>query len=142
MIELAMVKRMIRRGLVLAPLVIAVLAAFGGFEWGLSAAIGMAFTLFTLWLSGRLIGGMAENKPELVAIAGLAAFIVTLALLVVVALVIQQIESLYFPVTGLVLIGAHLTLVTWEAANAFLRLPKSDSDAAAKSENKELMHGA
>jgi hypothetical protein len=134
MIELAMVRRMIRRGLLLAPIVIAALAAFGGMEWGLSAAIGMAFAIFNLWLTARLIGGMAENRPELLSAAGFAAFILTLALLAVVAIVIKKIESLDFPVTGLVLIGAHLTLVVWEAADAFLRIPKpnSGSDAVAK----------
>jgi hypothetical protein len=133
-IELAMVKRMIKRGLLLAPVVIAALAAFGGLEWGLSAAIGMAFTIGNLWLMGRLLGGMAENRPELLTMAGFAAFILSLALLVVVAVVIKKIDSLYFPVTGLVLIGAHLTLVTWEAADAFLKLPKTTSgtDAVAK----------
>ena len=134
MIELAIVKRMIRRGLLLAPVVVAALAAFGGMKWGLSAAIGMAFTIFNLWLTARLIGGMAENRPEMLTAAGFAAFILSLALLAVVAVVIKEIESLYFPVTGLVLIGAHLTLVTWEAADAFLKLPKpnSGSDAVAK----------
>jgi hypothetical protein len=134
MIELAMVNRMIRRGLLLAPVVIAALAAFGGMNWALSAAIGMAFALFNLWLTARLIGGMAENRPELLSAAGFAAFILSLALLAVVAVVIKKIDSLYFPVTGVVLIGAHLTLVIWEAADAFLKLPKpnSGSDAVAK----------
>lgn len=129
-----MVKRMIRRGLLLAPVVIAALAVAGGLEWGLSAAIGLAFTIGNLWLMGRLLGGMAENRPELLTMAGFAAFILSLALLAVVAVVIKEIESLYFPVTGLVLIGAHLTLVTWEAADAFLKLPKTNSgtDAVAK----------
>lgn len=135
-----MVRRMIRRGVVLGPALIAVLAAFGGLRWGLSATIGMAFAVFNLWLTGRIIGGMAENRPELVAAAGLAAFILSLVLLTVSAVVIKRVDSLYFPVTGIVLIGAHLTLVIWEAANAFLQLPKDD--AAKANENKELMHGA
>src|SRR5687767_6478104 len=98
-----MVKRMTRRGLLLAPFVVLVLAAFGGVEWGLSALIGMAFTIFNLWLTARVIGGMAENRPELLTVAGFAAFILSLALLAVVAIAIKQIESLYFPVTGIVL---------------------------------------
>ncbi len=132
MIELAIVKRMIRRGVILAPIVIAALFAAGGMEWGLSAAIGMAFAILNIWVMARLIGGMAENRPELLTVAGFAAFILGLALLAVVAVVIKRIESLYFPVTGLVLIGAHLVLVTWEAADAFLKLPKPGSDAVAK----------
>lgn len=136
-----MVKRMIKRGLILTPLVVA-LAAFGGSGWAFSAAIGMGFALFNLWLTGRIIGGMAENRPELVAIAGFAAFILSLVLLTVAALVIKQVEWLVFPVTGVVLIGAHVTLVTWEAADAFLKLPKEEETPAGNAnENKELMHG-
>ena len=128
-----MVKSMIKRGLLLSPFVVAALAILGGLEWGLSAAIGLALAIFNIWLAGRLIGGMAENNPQLIPIAGFAAFILALALLVVAALVIKQVESLDFPVTGLVLIGAHLILVTWEAANAFLKLPsKSESNAVAE----------
>lgn len=128
-----MVKSMIKRGLLLSPFAVAALAILGGLEWGLSAAIGLVLAIFNIWLAGRLIGGMAENNPQLIPIAGFAAFILALALLVVAALVIKQVESLDFPVTGLVLIGAHLILVTWEAANAFLKLPsESESKAVAE----------
>ena len=128
-----MVKSMIKRGLMLSPFVVAALAIVGGLEWGLSAAIGLTLAIFNIWLAGRLIGGMAENNPQLIPIAGFAAFILALALLVVAAVVIKKIESLDFPVTGLVLIGAHLFLVTWEAANAFLKLPsKSETNAVAE----------
>jgi hypothetical protein len=131
-IELALVYRMIRRGLLLSPIVIAVLAVFGGVEWALSAAIGMALALANLWVAARIIGGVVENRQELVMVAAFAAFILGLALLTVAAIVIKKIESLYFPVTGFVLIGAHMTLVTWEAADRFLRLPKPGDPAVTK----------
>ena len=125
-----MVKRMIRRGLLLSPVVVAVVAAFGGVEWALSAAIGLGLALANLWLAGRLIGGMAENRPELMAAAAFGAFILGLGLLTVAAIVLKRIESLDFPVTGVVLIGAHLVLVIWEAADAFLKLPPKETEIA------------
>ena len=132
MIELAMVQAMIRRGLVLAPVVVAVLAIFGGTEWAASGAIGMALALGNLWLAARIIGGVAEGRQDLVLVAAMAAFILGLALLTVAAIVIKRIESLDFPVTGFVLIGSHMVLVTWEAADKFLRLPKPGGPAAAE----------
>ena len=129
MIELEIVRRMIRRGLYLTPVVIVALAAFGGLEWALSGAIGMALALGNLWFAARIIGGVAENRQDLVMVAAFAAFILGLALLTVAAIVIKKIESLDFPVTGFTLIGAHMFLTTWEAADKFMRLPKAGDPA-------------
>lgn len=123
MIELEMVKRMIRRGLYLALPIVAFLAIVGQLEWALSGAIGIALTLINLWLSGRIIGGMAENRPEMLMPAGMAAFGIGLIMLTVAAVLLKQVDSLEFAVTGVTLVGVHLTLVMWEAADAFLKLP-------------------
>jgi hypothetical protein len=118
-IELQMVRRMAFRGLLIAPLVIAVLAAFGGVRYGVSAAAGLAMTLLNLWLSGRIIGGVAEKNPELLLPAGLATFTLGLLLLTGIALGLRAADLVYFPVTGIVLVGSHLLLVLWEAAGAY-----------------------
>ncbi len=123
MIELEMVKRMIRRGLYLALPIVAFLAIVGQLEWAVSGAIGIALTLINLWLSGRIIGGMAENRPEMLMPAGMAAFGIGLIMLTVAAVLLKQVDSLEFAVTGVTLVGVHLTLVMWEAADAFLKLP-------------------
>lgn len=114
-----MVRRMARRGLLMAPLVIAVLAAFGGFRYGISAAVGLAMTLLNLWLSARIIGGVAEKSPELLLPAGLATFCLGLLVLTGIALGLRAADLVYFPVTGLVLVGSHLLLVLLEAAGAY-----------------------
>lgn len=119
MIELQMVKRMARRGLLIAPFVVIAMAAFGGARYGLSAAVGIAMTLLNLWLSGWIIGGVAERNPELLLPAGLATFTLGLLLLTGVALGLRAADVVYFPVTGIVLVGSHLLLVLWEAAGAY-----------------------
>jgi hypothetical protein len=134
MIELEMVSRMARRALLLAPILVGVLWLVGGSSWGLSAAVGVAMTLGNLWLSARIIGGVAERNPQLLLPAGLATFALGLALLTALAFALRAIDAVYFPVTGFVLIGSHLGLVLWEASGAYSKLDehraRRSSDAA------------
>lgn len=130
-----MVHRMIKRGCVLTPVAIVLAFFAGGPWWALSAAIGAVLALGNLWLAGRVIGGAAENSPQMLLPAALGALFAGMIVLTVAAVALQRIESLSFPVTGIVLIALHLIVVVWESAQTFLKLP-------AKSDRKELVHGA
>ncbi len=107
------------RALVLTPVLVAVLWLVDGPKWGLSAAAGVAMTLGNLWLSAAILGGVAERTPKLLLPAALATFMLGLLLLTMVALGLQALDLVYFPVTGFTLIGCHLLLVLWEAAGAY-----------------------
>ena len=117
-----MVRRMIRRGLLFAPLVIGILWAAGGPPYAVSAAAGIALTLLNLWLAGRIIGGLAENRPDLLVVGAIAALAVGMGLVVAGLLVLRGIEYIDLTVAGIVLIGSHLGVVVWEAAGAFLKI--------------------
>jgi hypothetical protein len=119
MIELGMVARMARRGLALAPLVIAGCWLAFGPVGAASAAAGMAMALANLWIAGRIIGGVADNNPGLLMAAALLAFGGGLAVLTALAFALQATTLVSWPVTGFTLIGTHLVLVLWEAARAF-----------------------
>lgn len=114
-----MVKRMAIRGVFLAPLVVAALAVAGGWLWAFSAAVGLGMTIGNLWLSARLIGGVAENSPQLLMPVAIATFGLGLLLLTALTIGLKAIDAIYFPVTGFVLIGSHLLLVLVEAAGAY-----------------------
>jgi hypothetical protein len=137
LIELRMVHRMIRRGLVLTPVLAAGLWLFGSLEWAVSGVVGVAMTLGNLWLAARIIGGVAERAPQLLLPAALASFFLGLVALTGVALALRAADTVYFPVTGFVLIGSHLGLVLWEAAGAYEKIeprghrvpPDPDTDA-------------
>ena len=132
MIELEMVRRMIRRGLLFAPLVTALAWALGGPEYALSAAAGIVLTIVNLWLAGRIIGGLAENRPELLVVGGIAALAAGMGLVIVSLLVLRSVEYLDLTVAGLVLIGSHLGVVLWEAADVFLKIdPEAKQSLAA-----------
>lgn len=131
MIEAQMVRRMAVRGLILAPFVIAALGVAGGWLWAGSAAVGLALTIGNLWLAGRLIGAVAENSPHLLLPMGLVTFTVGLLLLTLVSLGLKAAGAIYFPVTGFVLIGAHLLLVLTEAGVAYKKIEPRPSTSNA-----------
>jgi hypothetical protein len=118
-IERDMVRRMILRGLVLAPVLVAALWLWRGPTYGWSGAVGLGLTLANLWLSARIIGGVAETSPQLLMPAALATFALGLLLLTGAALALEAADLVFFPVTGFVLIVSHLGLVLWEAAGAY-----------------------
>jgi hypothetical protein len=130
-----MVGRMARRALLLTPVLVALLWLVEGPKWGVSGLAGVAMTLGNLWLSARILGGVAERQPKLLLPAGLAAFMLGLFLLTMVALGLQALDLVYFPVTGFTLIGFHLLLVLWEAAGAYRHVeqPKPLSAADTRS---------
>lgn len=130
-----MVLRMVRRGLVAAPLIAVILGLIGGLDWAASGVIGLALTLGNLWFAGRVLGGVAENNPSALMGAAFAVLGIGLIGLSAAAIALEQIDLIVFPVTGITLVVSHVVLTTWEAAGSLLKLP-------AKAENKELVHGS
>jgi hypothetical protein len=118
-IELQMVYRMLKKGVIVAPLVVLPFFIWGGVDAGVSALIGIAMALLNLLLSARIIGGIAENKPSLLLPAAMFAFMLGLGILVAIAFGLEALDFVTFKITGLVLIGTHLGLVLWEAAGAY-----------------------
>lgn len=117
-----MVRRMALRAAVLSPVVVGSLWLFGGSRYALSGAVGLVMTIANLWLSARIIGGVADHNHHLLLVAGLAAFALGLASLTAIALLLERLNLVFFPVTGLVLVGAHLFLVLAEASGAYARV--------------------
>lgn len=134
MIELQMVRRMTLRALAIAPAIVAALWLWNGSRYGISAIIGIGMTILNLYLSGLLIGKVADSKPELLMPAALATFMLGLLVLTGIALLLRTTDTVYFPVTGFVLIGSHLLVVLWEAAGNHNRVqtPGSTSGTAMK----------
>lgn len=137
-----MVKRMMRRALYLAPAIVLALGIAGGWTWALSAAIGIALTIGNLWLAARIIGGVAENNPNLLLVGAMTAFTLGLAILTGIAFALKQIDAVYFPVTGLVLIGSHLVLVLWEGAKAYPLDPAARAAAASSATSNQVLSSA
>ena len=121
-----MVNRMIKRGALLTPAVVAALWIAQGPRWGLSAAVGLALALGNLFLAARIIGGVAQHSPHLLLPAGMIAFTLGLALLVAIGFALKRTDAVDFPVMGITLIAAHLVLVLWEASTAYRSVDSPD----------------
>ena len=135
MIELAIVRHMITRGLLLAPALVVVLVVFGGPDAALAGACGLGLTLALLWLAGRIIGGLAENRPDLLMVGAMAALVVSLAGAGVALVALERVDFVDFRVAALSLVVSHLVLIVWEAADKFLKLPpqrERESENASK----------
>jgi hypothetical protein len=120
-VEFEMMENMVRRGLWLTPVVALMAAVIGGLEGFLAAVLGLALTIANLWFGGRVLGGLAENRPDLllagVAVVLLIAFAATIGALTA----LKQVDFIAFPLTAIIFAGSHLILVTWEAADRFLK---------------------
>jgi hypothetical protein len=123
-IELQMVKRMIIKGIAIAPFLVAALWLWNGSHYALSGAVGLALTLANLWIAGKLIGTIAEKNPKLLLAAAMLAFMLGLGVLSLAALALKATDVVYFPVTGVTLVVSHLVLVLWEAALTYKIDPK------------------
>ncbi len=121
MIETRMARRMAARAVVVAPFVVAALWFWGGSEYAVSAGVGMAMAVGNLLLAARIIGGVAENRPQLLLAAAMGAFAFGLAVLTAIAFLLEAKALVDFRITGLTLVGAHLGLVLWEASGAYER---------------------
>lgn len=141
MIELEIVRRMVRRGLLLAPVAIVGLWIAGGPPYGVSVAAGIALTLFNLWLAGRIIGGLAENRPDLLLAGGMAALGAGMILVVAGLVALRAIEFIDLPVAGLSLIGAHLVIVLWEAVDVFVKITPDHESTAGVARTRSRIHG-
>ena len=122
-----MVQRMVKRGALLAPFVVAFFLLFAGSDGAAASAIGVALALGNLWASGRVIGGVAENAAHLLLPAAMLMLIFSLVLVTIAGAVMTRTDVLDFTITGLVFLGLHLTLVVWEAAGSLLKLPERDA---------------
>lgn len=111
-----MVAGMVRRGLLLAPILGGALWLWGGPLYAWSGIVGLGMALLNLWVSARLIGGVADRNPQLLMAVGMGTFALGLMLVTVIALILNAMDLVFFPVTGVSLIVSHLVLVLWEAS--------------------------
>ena len=120
-VEFEMMGNMIRRGLWLTPVVVLVSVVIGGLEAFPGAVLGIALALANLWFGGRVLGGLAENRPDLLLPGVLVVLAVAFGATVGALIALKQVDFIAFPMTAIIFAGSHLTLVTWEAADRFLK---------------------
>lgn len=111
---------MARRGLLVAPVWIALFALVRGFDGAASAAYGLAVALANLGLAAFLATTFARISPAALGAATLAGYPVRLALVLASFFAVRNAGWLDVWAFGLTLGISHLGLLIWEARSVSL----------------------
>ena len=112
--ETEIARDLVRRGLPVAPALIAVGALFAGVDGALSATYAIALVLGNFLLSAFLVAGAARISLGLVMGAVLFGYLLRLGLITAAVLLVKDMGWVHLPVLGLTLIATHLGLLFWE----------------------------
>jgi hypothetical protein len=112
--ELEISRDLIRRGLIVAPLLIAISAVIWGADGAWSAAYGIALVLFNFALSAGLIASAARISLPVLMGATLFGYLARLALIFLAVWVVKDASWISIPALGATIIVTHLGLLIWE----------------------------
>jgi len=120
--EVKVTKDMIRRGLIVAPLLILVC----GFIWGMhgvySSAYGIALVLINFALAAALVATTARISLALMMGAVLFGYLIRLGLILLAVLLVKNSGWISLPALGTTIIVSHLGLLVWEMKYVALSL--------------------
>lgn len=105
---------MVRRGAVVAPILIILGAVFGGTSGAASVAYAMGVVLLNFLLSALLIGWASRISFAAVAAASLFGFLIRLGLVFVAVYPVANASWINLLVLCVALIVTHLGLLVWE----------------------------
>jgi hypothetical protein len=112
--ELAVSGDMIKRGLLVAPVLIAVCTVIWGLAGAWSAAYGIAIVLANFAIAARLISFTAPISLGLMMGAILFGYLARLGLILGAVWIVRDASWISFPALGATIIVTHLGLLVWE----------------------------
>ena len=112
--EVGVSKDMIKRGLIVAPLLIAVCGVIWGADGAWSSAYGIAIVLANFALAAALIAGAARISIGLMMGATLFGYLIRLGLIFLAVLLVKDAGWISLPALGSTIIVTHLGLLFWE----------------------------
>jgi hypothetical protein len=112
--EVAVTKDMIKRGLVVAPLLIAICAVIWGVNGAFSSAYAIALVLVNFALAATLVAVTARISLGLMMGAVLFGYLARLGLILLAVLLVRDAGWISLPALGATIIITHLGLLVWE----------------------------
>jgi hypothetical protein len=112
--EVGVSNDMIKRGLLVAPLLIAVCAVIWGADGAWSSAYGIAIVLANFALAAALIAGAARISIGLMMAATLFGYLIRLGLIFLAVFLVKDASWISLPALGSTIIVTHLGLLFWE----------------------------
>jgi hypothetical protein len=112
--EVAVSTDMVKRGLLVAPVMIAACLVIWGLDGALSSAYGIVIVLANFALAARLISFTAPISLGLMMGAILFGYLLRLGLIFAAVWVVRDAAWISFPALGATIIVTHLGLLVWE----------------------------
>lgn len=120
--EVSVSNDMIKRGLLIAPVLIAVCGVIWGGDGAWSAAYGAAIVLANFALAAAIIATAAKISVALLMGATLFGYLIRLGLIFVAVWLVKDASWISFPALGSTIIITHLGLLFWEMKYVALSL--------------------
>jgi hypothetical protein len=113
---------LVKRGLLVSPVVVLVAGLIQGVEGAIGAALGLGIVLANVLAAAYLVTWAARRSPQAAGVAALSGYVVRLAVIVGALFLLRDASWLDFATLGITLVGAHIGLLTWEARHVTLSL--------------------
>lgn len=113
---------LVKRGLIIAPVIVAVCGLIRGWDGVVSALVALAIVLVNFLAAAAIMTRAAKSGPTALGAAALAGYILRLAVILVALVVLRNQPWIDLPMLGIVLVGTHIGLLTWEAKYVSLTL--------------------
>jgi hypothetical protein len=120
--EISVSRDLIRRGLLVAPLLIAVCGVIWGGDGAWSSAYGIAIVLVNFALAAGFIAVAARISLGLMMAATLFGYLVRLGLIFLAVWLVKDASWISLPALGSTIIVTHLGLLFWEMKYVALSL--------------------
>lgn len=114
-VENVLARHTIARAVYVAPVLIAVFAATGGWEGAWSSALGVGIVVANFLLAGAILSISAKISLAVYHAAALFGFFLRLGLMVLTVLLIAQFVPIDRIAFGITAVAAYLVLLSWEA---------------------------
>jgi hypothetical protein len=113
-VEIKVTADMVKRGLMAAPVLIAISTVIWGASGAWSAAFAIALVLVNFLLSAALISSTAKISLGLMMGATLFGYLIRLGLIMLAVLLVKDAGWISLPALGATIIVTHLGLLLWE----------------------------
>lgn len=115
-VEATLARHLVRRAVVVGPVVVAAAWALRGPDGAVAAGVGVAIVVANFLVSGALLSAAARISLSLYHAAALFGFLLRLVLITVVMLMVARVFDIDRVAFGIAAVVSYLVLLTLEAA--------------------------
>jgi hypothetical protein len=112
--EVGISKDLIKRGLIVAPVLVAIWGAIWGADGALSALFAIALVLVNFAVSAAIVSATAKISLGLMMGAVLFGYLIRLGLILLAVVLVKDASWISRPALGAAIIVTHLGLLAWE----------------------------